>query len=263
MFAGHFWWLVREWKVQSRGSLRDFRGSARDSFAGRPSSREKHLEKFSNFRPGLFWRLDLATFWRLVSIAKIACFGHTGAVLNFCFFPSIFLWLFIVFLICSYPSHRVSIFDLHCLPLFRSKSSTNRYDISVLHSILLVVMVFPLDFSHLIVILWWVFSSTISLCPCLAYGNLCFCFWASLFWVVFVFFIMCLARVSSFLSDLLLMSCFSMILCGILLMCCWMWVLFFFLQLIMWFFLVFLYSVVQFGPFVSLIDIVWPFSSSY
>ena len=46
IFAGHFWWLVREWKVQSRGSLRDFRGSARDSLAGRPSSREKHLEKF-------------------------------------------------------------------------------------------------------------------------------------------------------------------------------------------------------------------------
>ena len=32
--------------VQSRGSLRDFRGSPRDLLAGRPSSREKHLEKF-------------------------------------------------------------------------------------------------------------------------------------------------------------------------------------------------------------------------
>ena len=37
VFAGHFWRLVREWKVQSRGLLRDFRGSARDSLAGRPS----------------------------------------------------------------------------------------------------------------------------------------------------------------------------------------------------------------------------------
>ena len=46
IFAGQFWRLVREWKVQSRDSLRDFRGSARDSLAGRPSSREKHLEKF-------------------------------------------------------------------------------------------------------------------------------------------------------------------------------------------------------------------------
>ena len=49
VFAGHFWRLVREWKVQSRGLLKDFRGSACDSLAGRPSSREKHLEKFFKF----------------------------------------------------------------------------------------------------------------------------------------------------------------------------------------------------------------------
>ena len=49
IFAGHFWRLVREWKVQSRGLLRDFRGSAHDSLAGRPSSREKHLEKIFKF----------------------------------------------------------------------------------------------------------------------------------------------------------------------------------------------------------------------
>ena len=41
-----FWLLVCEWKVQSRGVHRDFCGSACDSFAGRPSSREKHLEIF-------------------------------------------------------------------------------------------------------------------------------------------------------------------------------------------------------------------------
>ena len=44
--ACYFWWLVRKWKVQSRGVHRDFRGSARDSLAGRLSSREKHLENF-------------------------------------------------------------------------------------------------------------------------------------------------------------------------------------------------------------------------
>ena len=49
VFAGHFWRLVCEWKVQSRGLLRDFRDSARDSLAGKPSSHEKHLEKFFNF----------------------------------------------------------------------------------------------------------------------------------------------------------------------------------------------------------------------
>ena len=42
-----FWRLVREWKVQSRGAHRDFRSSARDSLAGRPSSCKKHFENFS------------------------------------------------------------------------------------------------------------------------------------------------------------------------------------------------------------------------
>ena len=41
-----FWRLVRKWKVQSREVHRDFRGLACDSLAGRPSSREKHLENF-------------------------------------------------------------------------------------------------------------------------------------------------------------------------------------------------------------------------
>ena len=45
-FPGQFWRLIHEWKVQSRGLLRDFRGSTRDSLAGRPSSRKKHLEIF-------------------------------------------------------------------------------------------------------------------------------------------------------------------------------------------------------------------------
>ena len=45
-FAGQFWQLVHEWKVQSRGLLRDFHDSARDSLAGRPSNREKYLENF-------------------------------------------------------------------------------------------------------------------------------------------------------------------------------------------------------------------------
>ena len=44
--AGQFWRLVHEWKVQSRGVHRDFRGLTRGSLADRPSSREKHLEIF-------------------------------------------------------------------------------------------------------------------------------------------------------------------------------------------------------------------------
>ena len=41
-----FWRLVREWKVHAWGVHRDFRGLTCNSLAGRPSSREKHLEIF-------------------------------------------------------------------------------------------------------------------------------------------------------------------------------------------------------------------------
>ena len=111
IFASHFWWLVREWKAQSRGSLRDFRGSARDLLAGRPSSREKHLEKFSNFCSWVLWRLELATVWRLNQVAKNACFTKIRAVFkSFSVFPSN---------ICdcsSSPSQtlRAPISNLHC-----------------------------------------------------------------------------------------------------------------------------------------------------
>ena len=44
--AGRIWRLVREWKVQSWGVHRDFRGSAHDSLVSETSSREKHLAKF-------------------------------------------------------------------------------------------------------------------------------------------------------------------------------------------------------------------------
>ena len=67
-FAGLFWRLIRKWKVQSRGLLRDFRGSARDSLAGRPSSCEKHLESF--FQNFVFTKIEnfknsVALFWQL------------------------------------------------------------------------------------------------------------------------------------------------------------------------------------------------------
>ena len=47
--ACYFWRLVHEWRVQSRRVHSDFRGSAHDSLAGRPSSRKKHLEIFLIF----------------------------------------------------------------------------------------------------------------------------------------------------------------------------------------------------------------------
>ena len=48
-FRGSGWRLGREWKVQSRGVHRAFRGSVRDSLTSGTSSREKHLENFPKF----------------------------------------------------------------------------------------------------------------------------------------------------------------------------------------------------------------------
>ena len=141
IFAGLFWRLVREWKVQLRGSLRDFRGSSRDLLAGRPSSREKHLDKFSKFCSCVLWRLELATVWRLVSVTKIACFVHTGAVFKFFvfFFPRSFCDCSLSSSFALSLSHCASFFDLHCLPLLSSQSSTNRYVFSILNSFYLLL----------------------------------------------------------------------------------------------------------------------------
>ena len=87
-----FWRLVHEWKVQSRGVHKDFHGSARDSLVGRPSSREKHLENFSQFCLWVFWQLALATYWRLVLVAKNACSAFWRQFLKlFQFFPRLFV----------------------------------------------------------------------------------------------------------------------------------------------------------------------------
>ena len=70
---------------------RDFRGSARDSLAGRPSNCEKHLENFSQFCLWVFWWPDLATCWRLTPVAKNACLAKIGSVFKtFSVFPSNF-----------------------------------------------------------------------------------------------------------------------------------------------------------------------------
>ena len=102
--AGHFWRLVHEWKVQSRGVHRDFRGSVRGSLASKTSSREEHLE---NFLKLLSWSVltggsgdSLATY-----LSRKKCvFCRVMAVFKVFFsFPSNFLWLFIFSLNCLLP----------------------------------------------------------------------------------------------------------------------------------------------------------------
>ena len=106
--ASQFWQLVREWKVQSREVHRDFRGSARDSFASETSSREKHLENFSKL---LIWSVlaggsgdYLATY---LSCKKwVFCIVRAFFKIFFSF-PSNFLWLFIFSLNCLLPKRSV------------------------------------------------------------------------------------------------------------------------------------------------------------
>ena len=117
VFAGHFWRLVRKWKVQSRGLLKDFRGSARNSFAGRPSSREKHLEKFFQIFVlecfgGSIWRLFGDSF----QSRKSRVLEIQGQFLKFFVFPRSFCDYSLSFSSALTHSHRTSIFDLHfCL----------------------------------------------------------------------------------------------------------------------------------------------------
>ena len=86
--TGWFWRLVREWMVQLRGVHRDFRGSARNSLVGRPSSREKHLENFSQFCLWMFCRLALATCLsrekRVFCVSKIVFKTFLVFPSNFC-----------------------------------------------------------------------------------------------------------------------------------------------------------------------------------
>ena len=168
-FAGYFWRLVRKWKVQSRGLHRDFRGSARDSLVGRPSNCEKHLEIFSQFCLWVFWRLALATCWRLTSVVKNACSAFRNQFLNLFNFPSNFLWLFTFSLNLNSPKHSVSLFTTSIFALFTSKSSRKRYGLS-----------FPHLISH---VLSFIF---VNICVDVLFFSLwvCFGFWVVLVWIV-------------------------------------------------------------------------------
>ena len=124
--ACYFWWLVRKWKVQSRGVHRDFRGSARDSLMGRPSSRKKHLEIFFTILslsvlaacPGDL----LATHFNLKK--RMFCVSKTVS-LNFFSFSLDFLWLFTVFPFHSQLKLTQTLLKLHfCIissPIFKKK----------------------------------------------------------------------------------------------------------------------------------------------
>ena len=122
--AGQFWRLVREWKVQSRGIHRDFRGLARDSLASETSSRKKHLENFSKL---LVWSVlagvtgdYLATF--LSHEKRVFCIVRAVFKIFFSFSLKLFVTVHFLFHL-KLPKHSVSPPSNSIVASFFSKSS--------------------------------------------------------------------------------------------------------------------------------------------
>ena len=106
--AGQFWRLVREWKVQSQGVHRDFRGSSRDSLASETSSRKKHLENFSKLLSWSVLASGSGDYLAIYLSHEKCMLCIVRAVFKIFFsFPSNFLWLFIFSLNCLLPKCSV------------------------------------------------------------------------------------------------------------------------------------------------------------
>ena len=158
-----FWRLVHEWKVQLQGVHRDFRCSARDSFTGRPSNCEKHLENFSQFCLWVFWWLTLATCWRLTPVAKYACLAKTGSVFKlFSVFPQTF---YDYSLSLSTDSHRNTpchSLQTPLLHLFTSKPSRKKKGMGAYS--LISYLVFWASFLWVFVLGFWFFVMSLFRC---------------------------------------------------------------------------------------------------
>ena len=106
--TGQFWRLVHEWKVQSQGGHRDFRGLVRDSLASKTSNREKRLEIFSKL---LAWSVLAGGFGDYLATylnCEKCVFCTVKTVFKIFFsFPSNFLWLFIFSLNYLLPKRSV------------------------------------------------------------------------------------------------------------------------------------------------------------
>ena len=67
----------------------------------------------------MFWRLELATVWRLNQVAKNACLAETGAVFkSFSVFPRISVTVHLLFKLSPSQTFRESIFKSHWCFIF-------------------------------------------------------------------------------------------------------------------------------------------------
>ena len=135
-----FWWLIHEWRVQSRGVHRDFRSSAHDSLASRPSSCENHLENFSQFCLWVFWRLDLATCWQLTLVMKNVCLAKIGSVFKpFQFSLKLFMTIHFLSQLNLTYTLRVTLYKFHCCTCSPPNIQEKRYELLFSHLISLIL----------------------------------------------------------------------------------------------------------------------------
>ena len=132
---------------------------------------------FSKFCLWVFWQLDLASCWRLTSVAKNACFAQWGQFLkSFLVYPRTFCNYSLTFLSETSQTHHVTHFKLHCWFLSTQNLLLTGMGFSFSTSVLLDFVFFPLEYSHLCMFLRWVFVSAVAFWPCLASGS----YWFSL-----------------------------------------------------------------------------------
>ena len=122
----------------------------------------------------MFWRLDLATLWRLNQVAKNACLAEIGAVVkSFSVFPRTFVTVHLLSKLSPSQTLRESIFKPHwCLISYPNHQEKVWVLLSQSH--------FPY-FMVISITVWIdiVFETFISLCD--GYGVLCLLLFSSVF----------------------------------------------------------------------------------
>ena len=133
----------------------------------------------------MFWRLDLVTFSRLATVAKIACFVQNWLVFKTFQFSLEHFWLFIIFLTWNTLKLTVLLLkNLHFLHYFNSKSSRKRYGFSLS---LFILHVLSFDYLNLWVVglIWNICCFNDGLDVCL----LCLDFWVLLIRLLGLYFV--------------------------------------------------------------------------
>ena len=139
----------------------------------------------------MFWRLDLATCWRLTSVAKNACLAKIGAVFkSFSVFPQTFCDYSSSLSTVSFPNAPCNPFQTPLLLYFFSKSSRKGMGLLFLTSYAMVCVLLSCCLGCYF--LSYCVQSFYSLCA--GYGGLCLMLISSgivLLVIMFLFFVLC------------------------------------------------------------------------